>query len=458
MSVKAEPFTPQTLWEKCLQVLRENVGTSTVTMLFQAVQPLSIREDVFTIRVPSQFFYEYIEEHFSRLIVQTLRRHLGPRARLEYEVLTTLEAPTNLPSQSGPSPTILPGLRARQNFPTNLNPKYTFENFIPGPCNQLARSAGMAVAQRPGQTAFNPLFIYGEVGQGKTHLAHAIGNYARLLHPDKTICYLDADRFTQQYVDAVRSNQISAFLSRFQELDIFLLDDIQFLIGRDATQDIFFHIFKSLHEAGRQLVITADAPPHELRGLAERITSRFSWGLAAQLLPPDYETRLKILQYKVRQEGLDIPEPILQYLAENIHSHVRDLEGALIQIMAEASINRREINLALAQEVVQRFQPYRNRAVTIEQILQVVSDYFRIHPEELRGKSRRKEIAYARHIAIYLSRKHTQHALKAIGERFGGRDHSTILHSIEWVESYLHTNRDLQKHVQELERILFRGP
>jgi chromosomal replication initiator protein len=457
MSVKAEPLTPQALWEKCLHVLRENVGTAPVTVLFQAVQPLSIKEDVFTIRVPSQFFYEYIEEHFSRLIVQTLRRHLGPKARLEYEVLTTLDVPTNLPSQTGPSPTILPGLRPRQSLPTNLNPKYTFDNFIPGICNQLARSAGMTVAQRPGQTAFNPLFIYGEVGQGKTHLAHAIGNYARLLHPDKIITYLDADRFTQHYVDAVRSKQISTFLSRFENVDIFILDDIQFLIGRESTQDIFFHVFKSLHEAGRQLVITADAPPQELRGLAERITSRFSWGLAAQLLPPDYETRLQILQYKTRQEGLDIPENLLQYIAEHIQSHVRDLEGVLIQLMAEASINRREINLALAQEVIQRFQPYRSRAVTIEQIIQATSDYFRIHPEELRGKSRRKEIAYARHIAIYLSRKHTHHALKAIGERFSGRDHSTILHSLEWVESYLHTNRDLQKHVQELERILFKG-
>jgi len=457
MSAEVVSVTPQALWEKCLQVLRENVGTSTVNLLFQAVQPLSIKDNIFTIRVPSQFFYEYIEEHFSRLIVQTLRRHLGQKARLEYEVLTTLEAPTNLPSQVGPSPTILPGLRSRQSFPTNLNPRYTFENFIPGACNKLARSAGMTVAERPGQTSFNPLFIYGEVGQGKTHLAHAIGNYARLLHPDKMILYLDADRFTQQYVDAVRSKQISSFLSRFESLDIFIIDDIQFLIGRDSTQDIFFHVFKGLHEAGRQLVITADAAPQEMRGLTDRITSRFSWGLAAQLLPPDYETRLNILEYKVRQEGLDIPEPILRYLAEHIQSHVRDLEGVLIQLMAEASINRREINFALAQEVVQRFQPHRSKAITIDQIVHAVSDYFRIHPEELRGKSRRKEIAYARHIAVYLSRKHTQHALKAIGERFGGRDHSTILHSIEWVEGYLHTDRELSKHVQELERILFRG-
>jgi chromosomal replication initiator protein len=450
-------LSPQALWDKCLQVIRDNVGAPTIAMVFHAVQPLSIKEAVFTIRVPSQFFYEYIEEHFSRLIVQTLRRHLGAKARLEYEVLTTLEAPTNLPSQSGPSPTVLPGLRPRQPFATNLNTKYTFDNFIQGTCNQLARSAGLTVAQRPSQTAFNPLFIYGEVGQGKTHLAHAIGNYARLLHPDKQILYLDADRFTQQYVDAVRSKQISTFLSRFQSLDIFILDDIQFLIGRESTQDIFFHLFKNLHEANRQLVITADAAPQDLRGLAERITSRFSWGLAAQLLPPDLETRLKILQYKVHQEGLDIPDPILTYIAENIQSHVRDLEGTLIQLMAEASINRRDINLALAQEVIQRFQPYRNRAVTVEQIVQAVSDYFRIHPEELRGKSRRKEIAYARHLAVFLSRKHTHHALKAIGDRFGGRDHSTILHSIECIESALHTDRDLAKHVQELERILFRG-
>lgn len=452
LTVKAEA-----IWEKCLQVIRQNVGAPTVSMLFQSVRPAALEGDVLTIQVPSQFFYEYIEEHFSQLIVQTLRRHLGPRARLEYQVLTVRDKAVNLPSQELPSPTVWPGLRAHQRFPTNLNPKYTFDNFIAGPCNQLARSAGLTVAQRPGQTAFNPLFIYGEVGQGKTHLAHAIGNYARMLHPEKLILYLDADQFTHQYVDAVRSKRYDQFLSRFQALDLLILDDVQFLIGREATQDTFFQLFKKLHEAGRQIVITADAAPQELKGLADRITSRFSWGLAAQLLPPDYETRLEILKYKVRQEGLDIAEEILVYLAEHIQSHVRDLEGVIIQLMAEASINRREISLALAREIVQRFRPQRSRVLTIEQIIQAVANYFRFHPEELRGKSRKKEVAYARHIAVYLSRKYTQHALKAIGERFGGRDHSTILHSIEWVKEAIHVNRELSQQLQELERILFRS-
>ncbi len=445
------------IWEKCLQIIRQNVGASTVAMLFQSVKPAALEGNALTIQVPSQFFYEYIEEHFSQLIVQTLRRHLGPTARLEYQVLTIKDQSVNLPSQELPPPTVWPGLRAHQRFPTNLNPKYTFENFIPGACNQLARSAGLTVAQRPGQTAFNPLFIYGEVGQGKTHLAHAIGNYARLLHPERLILYLDADQFTQQYVEAVRGKRYDQFITRFQGLDLLILDDIQFLIGRESTQETFFQLFKKLHEADRQIVITADAAPQELKGLAERITSRFSWGLAAQLQPPDYETRLAILQYKVRQEGLDIAEDILIFLAEHIQSHVRDLEGVIIQLMAEASINRREISIALAKEIVQRFRPQRSRILAIEQIIQAVANYFRIHPDELRGKSRKKDVAYARHIAVYLSRKYTQHALKAIGERFGGRDHSTILHSIEWVEETTHVNRELSQQLQELERILFRS-
>ncbi|MCX7607498.1 MAG: chromosomal replication initiator protein DnaA [Bacteroidia bacterium] len=453
-------MTAQEAWDRCMEVIQNNLGSNIapVRTFLGAAQPVSLQEGVLTLRVPSQFFYEYIEQHFSTIIVKTLRRLLGPKARLEYQVMTAAEAaPMRLPSQELPPPTVFPGLRGVQPFPTNLNPKYTFDNFIEGECNRLARSAAMSVAQRPGQTAFNPLFIYGEVGQGKTHLANAIGNYARFLHPEKIILYLTAENFTHEYVDAVRNKKVSEFLQKLHSVDLIIVDDIQFLIGRESTQDMFFHIFNHLHQNSRQIVITADVSPQELRGMEERITSRFAWGLAAPLYPPDYETRLSILRFKLQQEGVEIPEEVLSYLAEHVHSHVRDLEGVVIQLLAETSIRRRELSLALAQELVSRFKPLRTRAVTVEQVVRAVSNYFKIHPEELRGKSRKKEVAYARHVAVYLARKYTRHALKALGEQFGGRDHSTVLHSCQWVQEGLSMNRELAQHVQDLERILFRA-
>lgn len=464
MDIPAEVSTPslsaQEVWNRCLEVIQHNFGANPapVRTFLGAVHPVSLQGGVLVLRVPSQFFYEYIEEHFSTLIVKTLRRLLGPQAKLEYQVMTATEAtPMRLPSQELPPPIVFPGIRPAQSFPTNLNPKYTFENFIEGECNRLARSAGMTVAQRPGQTAFNPLFIYGEVGQGKTHLANAIGNYARILHPDKVILYLTSERFTQEYTEAVRSKKISEFLQKLHSLDILIVDDIQFLVGKPSTQDMFFHVFNHLHQKGKQIVITADAAPSELRGMEERIISRFSWGLAAPLYPPDYETRLAILRFKLRQEGIEIPEEVLTYIAEHVQTHVRDLEGVVIQLLAETSIRRRELSLALAQEIVARFKPLRQRAITVENILKAVSNYFKIHIDELTGKSRRKEVAYARHIAVYLARKHTRHALKALGEFFGGRDHSTILHSCQWITENISINQELQRHVQDLERILFRG-
>ncbi|MCS7189112.1 MAG: chromosomal replication initiator protein DnaA [Bacteroidia bacterium] len=299
--------------------------------------------------------------------------------------------------------------------------------------------------------------MYGEVGQGKTHLCHAIGNYARILHSDKIILYLTAETFTHEYVDSVRNKKINEFLQKIHSVDVLIVDDIQFLTGRDSTQETFFHAFNQLHQSNKQIVITADAPPQELRGMEERITSRFAWGLAAPLYPPDYETRLAILRFKLQQEGVEIPEEILRYIAENVHSHVRDLEGVMIQLLAETSIRRREISLTLAQEIVSRFKPLRTRAVNIDQIVRAVSNYFRIHPDELRGKSRKKEVAYARHLAVFLARRYTRHALKAIGDYFGGRDHSTILHSCHLVEQGLTLNKELSQHVQDLERILFRS-
>lgn len=458
--VSETPLSAQEVWQRCLEVIQHNLGSNPapVRTFLGSVQPLTLQEGVLTLRVPSQFFYEYIEEHFSALIVRTLRRLLGPKARLEYQVMTAAEAaPMRLPSQELPPPTVFPGLRSVQPFPTNLNPKYTFENFIEGECNRIARSAGLTVAQRPGQTAFNPLFIFGEVGQGKTHLAHAIGNYARLVHPDKVILYLTSERFTQEYTEAVRNKKISDFLQKLQSVDLLIVDDIQFLMGKQGTQDMFFHIFNHLHQKSRQIVITADAHPSELRGMEERVTSRFGWGLSAPLSPPDYETRMAILRFKLRQEGIEISEEILAYLAENVQSHVRDLEGVVIQLLAETSIRRRELSLALAQEIVSRFKPLRTRAVTVDAILKAVSNYFKIHVDELTGKSRRKEVAYARHIAVYLARKHTRHALKALGEYFGGRDHSTILHSCQWISEMLAVNQELNRHVQDLERILLRS-
>ncbi|MGQ9863330.1 MAG: chromosomal replication initiator protein DnaA [Bacteroidia bacterium] len=449
--MKSLVLSAQEIWERCLEKLRQNVPTQHFDIWIRPVRASKIKgQETLVIRVPSPFYYEYLEAHYASLLVQTLRQILGPKAKLEYEItIDPQDKPLCLPGQESPSPQVIPGLK-RPPQETHLNPRYTFQNFVEGECNRLARSAGISVSERPGQTAFNPLFLYGSVGQGKTHLAHAIGNHILRIHPHKRVLYMPTEAFINQYIEAIKSKSVGQFLERFQPLDVLILDDVQSLMGKMGTQDILFHVFNNLHQQGKQIILTGDAPPSQLKGLEERVMSRFGWGLSAPLDPPDYETRKAILTYKTRQEGIELPPEVLEYLSENITTHVRDLEGAIITLIAQSSLNRRPITLALAEEIVHRLRP-RKGDLSPDQIMQKVAQYFKIPLEELAGKSRRREVAHARHMAMYLLRHHTALSLKAIGAYFGGRDHSTVIHALETIQGSLNTQTAVQKQVQEIE-------
>ncbi|MGL5889978.1 MAG: chromosomal replication initiator protein DnaA, partial [Bacteroidia bacterium] len=344
--------THDNVWDNCLHIIRDNVSSQSFKTWFEPIKPLKLQENILTIQVPSQFFYEWLEEHYITLLKKTIKKELGPEGKLEYSIIMensfnstkpyTVKIPTSNrkdvknPSVSMPidlnkntirNPFIIPGLK-KVNVESQLNPNYSFENFVEGDCNRLARSAGFAVSQKPGGTAFNPLLIYGGVGLGKTHLAHAIGLQIKNLHPGKTVLYVSSEKFTHQFIDAVKNNNQNDFVHFYQMIDVLIIDDVQFFAGKDKTQDVFFHIFNHLHQTGKQLVLTADKPPVEMQGMEQRLLSRFKWGLSADLQVPGLETRIAILEKKLYIDGIELPREVIEYLAYSITTNIRELEGA----------------------------------------------------------------------------------------------------------------------------------
>lgn len=468
------------LWGKCLAVIRDNINLQSYRTWFEPIRPLKLDQKILTIQVPSQFFYEWIEEHYVTLLRRTIRHFLGPDGKLEYSVImdnstpvaedsgsepvsvhmpTTAKEyrvsnpPVNLPVQGKtiPNPFVIPGLK-KVSISPQLNDFYTFENFMEGECNRLARTAGMAVATRPGQTAFNPLLIYGGVGLGKTHLAQAIGNEVKRNHPNKVVLYVSSEKFTNQFVDSIKNNSVSDFVSFYQLIDVLIVDDVQFFAGKERTQDIFFHVFNHLHQSDRQLILTSDCPPNELKGMEERLLSRFKWGLSADLQVPDLETRIAILRHKMYTEGIDIPPDVVEYIAYNITGNIRELEGALISILAQSSFIRKEIDLDLAQGIVRNFVRNANREMSIDSIQKIVSDFFKLSSEKLKEKTRKRDIVQARQIAMYFSKQYTKSSLKTIGLHFGGRDHSTVIHALNTVDDLMATDREFKKHVDDIRK------
>ena len=355
------------VWESCLEIIKDNVSSQSFKTWFEPIKPVKLSSNVLTIQVPSQFFYEWLEEHYITLLKKTIKKELGAEGRLEYSIIMennysnsskpyTVKVPTNSkkelknPSVSMPidlnqnsirNPFIIPGLK-KVNVESQLNSNYSFDNLVEGDCNRLARSAGFAVASKPGGTAFNPLLIYGGVGLGKTHLSHAIGIQIKNEFPNKTVLYVSSEKFTQQYIDSVRNNNQNDFVHFYQMIDVLIIDDVQYFAGKEKTQDVFFHIFNHLHQTGKQLVLTADKAPVELQGFEQRLLSRFKWGLAADLQTPGLETRIAILEKKVYADGLDLPKEVIEYLAYSITTNVRELEGALISLLAQSSMNKKQ--------------------------------------------------------------------------------------------------------------------
>ncbi|MEJ8818420.1 MULTISPECIES: chromosomal replication initiator protein DnaA [Lacibacter] len=467
--------TADQVWKSCLTIIKDIVEWQHFKTWFEPIKPVELKNKILTIQVPSQFFFEYLEEHYVTLLAKTLKRELGKDANLEYRIMMdsgnnnnqpiTMDVPghgyktyTNnemdfplVISNPVKNPFVIPGLKKVQIDP-QLNPNYTFDSFIEGDCNRVARRAGKTVADKPGATSFNPLVIYGGVGLGKTHLAQAVGNEVKRQHPNKVVLYVSSEKFINQFVDHSRNNAINDFIHFYQLVDVLIIDDVQFFNRAEKSQDAFFAIFNHLHQSGKQLILSSDKPPKDLEGVQERLLSRFRWGLSADLQMPDYETRIEILEKKMKNDGLEMHKDVVKYIAYNINTNIRELEGALISLLAQSSLNKKEIDLDLAKKVLKNFVKTSSKEITIDAIQKMVCDYFDVPYEKLLQKTRKREIVQARQITMYLAKTFTKNSLKTIGEHFGGRDHTTVIHSCQTVKDLMDTDSMFKESVLELQQ------
>jgi len=426
------------VWKACLNKIKENVTLMTYNTWFLPIKPVELQESTLRVQLPSQFFWEWIDEHYNSLINKTIHEVIGPGAKLSYIIAEDMVDSELTENKSGVKPkniSLQVKPKPKQNFESYLNSRYTFDNFVKGEGNQLARAAAGAISDNPGGTSFNPFFVYGGVGLGKTHLIQAVGNEILKNHPDKKVIYLSSDIFTVEFVDAIQSNKVNEFSSFYRSMDVLIIDDIQFLIGKEKTQDLFFHIFNTLHQSRKQIILSSDKPPKDLKGLDTRLTSRFQWGLTADIQPPELETRIAILKKKSESYGMVVSNEILDYIASNITSNIRELEGCLIKLLANASLNSKEITFELAKKTVKEIATDRKaNNITIETITKNVCDILGVAENKIRDKTRKKEVVLARQVAMYLSKELTKSSLKTIGLHFGGRDHSTVIHSCSSIE------------------------
>ena len=457
------------LWDKCLMVIRDFVPEAAFNTWFLPIVPLSCEDKKVTIQVPSQFFYEYLEEKYATVLQMTLHRVFGKGMILNYRVLagqnmadTTVEFPTTKNQTAinqdsainGTKTQTMPFSRiAPQEIDPQLNTRYNFDNFYEGICNKLARTAGDAIANDPGKTTFNPLFLYGSSGVGKTHLCHAIGLRIRELHPEKRVLYVSSHLFRIQYTDAVRKNTTNDFLNFYQHLDVLILDDIHELIGMNKTQNAFFHIFNNLHQLGKQLVLTSDKPPVDLHGMEERLITRLKWGLTAEIAKPDTDLRKLILNHKIENENIHLKDDVFDYIIQHVTDNIRDLEGVLISLIANSLINNIEIDMALTRKVVKQVvgESLENKQLAVEFILDSVCKYFNLDKSLVHTPSRKHEIVQARQITMYLAKKLTAYSYAHIGKIVGGKDHATVVHACKTVKDQIEISKTYRATVEAIE-------
>ena len=461
------------VWAKCLEFIKDNIDEQPFLTWFAPIVPVTLEGKTLKIKVPSQFVYEWLEDNYIGLLKSAMTYTLGEGARLIYIIDSPVDK-KQLPSINRPelakqsltlatetkdpelkNPFVIPGIREITVDP-QLNLHQNFDNFVEGESNRLARSAGIAVANKPGGTAFNPLFIFGGVGLGKTHLAHAIGVDIKEKYPKKKVLYVSAEKFTQQFISASTAkdkdkNNLNDFIHFYQLIDVLIVDDIQFLSGKVKTQDAFFHIFNHLHQTGKQVILTSDKAPVDLFDIEQRLLSRFKWGLSAELTTPDYNTRYKILQNKFYTDGAEISEDIIAYLAENIRTNIRELEGVSNSLIAQAAFNRKEYSIELAQSIIEKSVKNSQCDLTIDHIQQIIADYFNLDIESLHSKTRKRNVVQARQLAMFFSKKYTKSSLSTIGSQIGQRDHATVLHACKTVENLIETDREFKKYVSDLE-------
>ncbi len=461
-----------TVWSDCLEVIRQEVDEQNFNTWFKPISPLRSDADVLTIQVPSQFFYEWLEEHYVPVLKKAIHQVMGPNGRLEYSVVVDsgnqknppllvnypngngtkrypFQSPNGNAALEDYSPFSFKALNP-QTVNSRLNPNYTFDNFVEGDCNRLARSAGVAVAKKPGVTSFNPLMLYGGVGVGKTHLVQAIGNEIKRNLPEKIVLYIDQNEFTSQFLNALQNHKIQEFQNYYLQVDLLILDDVQFLAGREKTQEMFFHIFNQLHQSGKQIIMTSDCPPRDLKGFQERLLSRFKWGLTADLQEPDFETKLAIIHNKMQSDGIEIPTEVAEYLAYSVDTNLRDMEGVLNSLLFHATLLKKDIDLELAKEVLKNIVKEIQADVSVDFIQKTVADYFKVELEQMKSKVKKREIVIPRQVAMYFCKRYTQLTLALIGVNFGGRDHSTVIHALESVEDMMKTDVNFKNSVEEL--------
>ena len=454
----------QLLWDKCLSIIRDNVPEAAFKTWFQPITPLSFDEQKVTIRVPSPFFYEYLEANFVNVLRMAVPKVFGQGVSLNYRVMgeeSAADASSAVSARAAaPSPGVSRMIQtpftqvAPEELDSQLNRRYTFDNFFEGVTNKLARTAGVAVSNDPGKTTFNPLFIYGPSGVGKTHLCHAIGLRIRQMHPEKRVLYVSAHRFRIQYTDAVIKNTSNDFLNFYQSLDVLILDDIHELVGLNKTQMAFFHIFNNLHQLGKQLVLTADKAPVDMQGLEERLITRLKWGLTAELGRPDAELRRTILRNKIEAEGLVLSDEVFNYIVDHVTENIRDLEGVLVSLMANSLINNSPVDMALAQRVVGQTVRVENKELSIEKIQEKVCRFFNLEESLVQTPSRKREIVQARQITMFLAKKYTSASFSRIGKVVGGKDHATVLHACKTVKDQMDINKNFRSTVEAIEETL----
>ncbi|GEM_PF-6052 len=484
------------IWLRCLETMRSQLSPQTMRTWFEPLEAVELEGSVITLRAPSSFFCEWIGEHYQDILEQSLRDVLGPSSAFRFDTISEIEsANTKLEAakEPPPAPPAAPVQPQAATYPpatpsfgvptapnaipaavrppfspvtpqasgigkkpieSNLNPRYTFDTFIRGESNKLAYAAAMAVANNPGGTRYNPLVLYGNVGLGKTHLIQAIGGAAMQKFPTARVLYTSSDKFTVDFVDAIQNGQINEFQSFYRSIDILIIDDVQFFAGKEKTQDIFFHSFNALRELGKQIILTCDRPPKELKDIDDRLLNRLQWGLTADIGAPDLETRIAILRHKAIADGIDLSPEVIEFIATNVTSNIRELEGCLISLLAMSSLEGREPTLELAREVLRKLAKRSTPILSIENIQRIVARRFGIEEESLRAKTRRQEIVVARQVAMYLCKELTNHSLKSIGLHFGGRDHSTVIHAVQTVMDDMTANPALQKKIEELRRQL----
>ncbi|HBG70665.1 MAG: chromosomal replication initiation protein DnaA [Bacteroidetes bacterium GWF2_43_63] len=466
----------KSIWNNCLKVIKDNIDDHSFSTWFAPIKPLKLDGNVLTIQVPSSFFYEWIEEHYIDLLKKIIRKELGQDGKLEYNILvdatqngisvnypssdrSALKNPSvDIPidinrgtSKEIPNPFIIPGLR-KIKVNSQLVESLNFDNFVEGDCNRLARSAGLAIAKNPGKTSFNPLFIFSDTGLGKTHLAHAIGIEVKKNFPDKTVLYVQTSEFLNQFIDSVKDDTTNDFVHFYQMIDVLIMDDIHNLANKLKTQDVFFQLFNTLHQKGNQIILTSDKPPVELEDIEPRLLSRFKWGLAADLQVPDIETRIAIIRKKLHKDGITIPDDVVEYLAYSISTNIRELEGAMISLIAHSSFNRKPITIELAKTMIDQYVRNSKREISIDYIQKMVCDYFNISVEQMHSSSRKREIVQARQLAMYFAKTLTKSSLASIGTDIGGKDHATVLHAVRTVKNLIDTDKHFRVYVEEIEK------